>query len=163
MWLCLPPGFTLFSGSAYSTLKMRAMFLRKVGWLSTDYAALYHRRYYSWAISFVPCYSLLLAEAMPNIVCYSLYTTERSGITILQQSVIIREFSTKLNVASWHQSSMSNFPSHKSIQKQRSVLKVDEPVDSNLTLYGSGRFNVLKVVFQDIPHNSKISTDTIIV
>jgi hypothetical protein len=40
---CLPPAFTLVSCSAYSsTLKMEAdMFLRNVGWLSTDYTALY--------------------------------------------------------------------------------------------------------------------------
>jgi hypothetical protein len=39
------PAFTLVSCSAYSsTLKKEAMFLRNVGWLSTDYTALYPRR-----------------------------------------------------------------------------------------------------------------------
>jgi hypothetical protein len=40
--LCLPPAFVLVSCSAYSlTLKMEAMFLQNIGWLSTDYTALY--------------------------------------------------------------------------------------------------------------------------
>jgi hypothetical protein len=40
----LPPAFTLVSFSAYSTLKMEAMFPWNVSWLSVDYTALYPRR-----------------------------------------------------------------------------------------------------------------------
>jgi hypothetical protein len=43
----VPPAFTLVYCSTYSTLKMEAMFLRNFGWLSTDYTALYPRRWHS--------------------------------------------------------------------------------------------------------------------
>jgi hypothetical protein len=43
----LPPAFTLVSCSAHLTLKMEAMFLWDISWLSTDYTALYPGRQYT--------------------------------------------------------------------------------------------------------------------
>jgi hypothetical protein len=47
--ICFPSAFRLVFCSAYSSLKMEAIF----SWLSTGYTSLYHRKYYSSASSWV--------------------------------------------------------------------------------------------------------------